>query len=129
MKDDLDRADITDDYDVYAISRDDADTNSLPYLTLNAQGKTLYITADQTDLGLAVASDAPVFIWKDGNTSHITKYDTLKEAVEELDDMQGEEAAGKQFRGNIIAALNSNGSAAWIIFDATNYWSANIIDE
>ena len=98
-----------DDYEVYYI--DSADHNG--DLELNLQGRTLYITNDQQDMGLALASDAPAVVIQNeySKTDVKTEFTTVKAAIAHLADRNDQD-------GKIFAVLNTNGSAAWIVFDS-----------
>ena len=108
-------ADQIKDKDIYVINKTDYEADS-DYLTISLKGGTLYITSEEEDAGLAIANDAKAYIWDGAGYKNLKTFDTAAEAVEELVD-QNPDAGGKQFDGKIVAALNSDGSAAWIIFD------------
>ena len=104
-----------DDYEVYYI--DSADHNG--DLELNLQGRTLYITNDQQDMGLALASDAPAVVIQDeySKTDVKTEFTTVKAAIAHLAD-RNDQTSEIEYDGKIFAVLNTNGSAAWIVFDS-----------
>ncbi len=104
-----------DDYEVYYI--DSADHNG--DLELNLQGRTLYITNDQQDMGLALASDAPAVVIQDEyrKTDVKTEFTTVKAAIAHLAD-RNDQTSEIEYDGKIFAVLNTNGSAAWIVFDS-----------
>ena len=104
-----------DDYEVYYI--DSADHNG--DLELNLQGRTLYITNDQQDMGLALASDAPAVVIQDeySKTDVKTEFTTVKAAIAHLAD-RDDQTSEIEYDGKIFAVLNTNGSAAWIVFDS-----------
>ena len=85
--------------------------------TLKLVGKTLYATADQRDEGLALASDAKAVLiqWENGDWE-TTEYSTVKGAV---NNVAMNPVTGK-FEGEIVAALNSNGTAAWVVITSYN---------
>ena len=80
---------------------------------LKLVGRTLYTTTDQHDEGLALASDAKAVLiqWENGDWE-TTEYSSVKSAVNSV-------ALNGDFEGEIVAALNSNGTAAWVVI--TNY--------
>ena len=104
-----------DDYEVYYI--DSADHNG--DLELNLQGRTLYITNDQQDMGLALASDAPAVVIQNeySKTDVKTEFTTVKAAIAHLAD-RNDQTGEIEYDGKIFAVLNTNGSAAWIVFDS-----------
>ena len=115
-------ADI-DEYEVYYVNsdaHDDPATAAYEYLELNLQGRTLYITADQSDTGLAMASDALAVVIQDeyNKTDVKTEFTTVKSAISHLADADPSTTA-MEYDGKIFAALNANGSAAWIVFDSS----------
>ena len=101
-----------DDYDVYFI-------NPNKLLELNLQGRTLYITKDQKDMGLALASDAKAVVVQpeNGKSNVITEFTTVKSAISHLADPY-DQTSELEYRGEIFAVLNSNGSGAWIVFNS-----------
>ena len=101
-----------DDYDVYFI-------NPNKLLELNLQGRTLYITEDQKDMGLALASDAKAVVVQpeNGKSNVITEFTTVKSAISHLADPY-DQTSELEYRGEIFAVLNSNGSGAWIVFNS-----------
>ena len=112
-------ADI-EDYDVYFVTSDDRDstpTISNDYLQLNLQGRTLYITPDQADAGLALASDAKAVVVQpeNGKTNVKTEFTSVSSAISHLADPVDQSTA-LEYKGEIFAVLNSNGSAAWVVF-------------
>ena len=84
---------------------------------LKLVGRTLYATADQHDEGLALASDAKAVLiqWENGDWE-TTEYGTVKGAV---NNVAMNPVTGK-FEGEIVAALNSNGTAAWVVITSYN---------
>ena len=101
-----------DDYDVYFI-------NPNKLLELNLQGRTLYITKDQKDMGLALASDAKAVVVQpeNGKSNVITEFTTVKSAISHLADPY-DQTSKLEYSGEIFAVLNSNGSGAWIVFNS-----------
>ena len=108
--------DITD-YEVYYI--DSADRGTGNSLELNLQGRTLYITDDQDDYGLAIASDAPAVVIQDeyNKTDVKSEFTTVSAAIAHLADPYAQ-TPEVEYNGKIFAVLNTNGSAAWIVFDS-----------
>ena len=87
--------------------------------TLNLQGRTMYITADRTDMGLAFISDAKAVVIQDENnkTDVKTEFTSVGSAISHLADADPSKA-GTQYAGNIYAVLDSNGVAKWVVFDS-----------
>ena len=108
--------DITD-YEVYYI--DSANRGTGNSLELNLQGRTLYITDDQNDYGLAIASDAPAVVIQDeyNKTDVKSEFTTVSAAIAHLADPNAQ-TPEVEYNGKIFAVLNTNGSAAWIVFDS-----------
>ena len=113
-----------DEYDVYYI--DSLTSNGNPgddrALELNLQGRTLYVVpsdADNTDMGLALVSDAKAVVIQDENrkANVKTNFTSVRAAISHLVDAD-DDVDGMQYEGKIFAVLNSNGSAAWIVFDS-----------
>ena len=97
-----------------------------PVTTLNLQGRTMYITANRSDAGLALASDAKAVVIQDENnkTAVKTEFSSVGAAIAHLADpdadvVGGGTANGTQFKGDIFAILNDNGSAAWVVFNSS----------
>ncbi len=113
-----------DEYDVYYI--DSLTSDGIPgndrALELNLQGRTLYVVpsdADNTDMGLALVSDAKAVVIQDENrkANVKTNFTSVRAAISHLVDAD-DDVDGLQYEGKIFAVLNSNGSAAWIVFDS-----------
>ena len=87
-------------------------------LELSLQGRTLYVTPDQTDVGLALASDCKaVVIQKENGKLVKTEFTSVKSAIARVAEPAGElNTAGIQYEGRVVAALNSSGVAQWIVF-------------
>ena len=87
--------------------------------TLNLQGRTMYITADRKDMGLAFISDAKAVVIQDENnkTDVKTEFTSVGSAISHLADADTN-TAGTQYAGNIYAVLDSNGVAKWVVFDS-----------
>ena len=113
-----------DKYDVYFV-QNIADNFYDDYnggLELNLQGRTLYVIdseAEDTDMGLALASDAKAVVIQDENRKNNVKtnFTSVRAAISHLVDAD-DDVDGMQYEGKIFAVLNSNGSAAWIVFDS-----------
>ena len=87
--------------------------------TLNLQGRTMYITANREDVGLAFASDAKAVVIQDENKKSDvkTEFTSVGSAISHLADADTN-TAGTQYAGNVYAVLNSNGLAQWVVFDS-----------
>ena len=85
--------------------------------TLNLQGRTFYITADRSDVGLAIASDAKAVTIQDENQEEGVKtaFSSVSSAIAHLADADAGKS-GVQFDGDIYAVLNSDGVAQWMVF-------------
>jgi hypothetical protein len=96
---------------------------------VSLSGNTLYITADRTDAGLAMGKDAKaVVIQTENGKTKKTEFASVASAVNYLADAD-ENVPGKQYAGDIFAVLNSNTSAAWVVFNsdsALNTGSGNV---
>ena len=105
--------DITD-CDVYAVENPTGKV-----LTINLQGRTMYITPNQDDFGLAIAKDAKAVVIQDENkkTNVKTEFDSVEAAISRLADANTATPNVLDYDGRIIAVLNSNGTAAWVVFD------------
>ena len=90
--------------------------------TLNLQGRTFYLTANRSDVGLALASDAKaVTIQQENNKDNVkTEFTTVAAAIAHLADPDNNSANGTQYDGDIYAILDGNGVAQWIVFDSAN---------
>ena len=83
---------------------------------LTLQGRTLYVTANRTDVGLGLASDAKaVTIQTENNSTKYTNFTDVTSALSHLADANVN-AAGLQYDGKVVAILNSNGVAEWVVF-------------
>ena len=126
--DEIREPDITD-YEVYYVENGVVDANGnyvavadgVRDLELTLQGRTLYVTPDQSDFGLAMASDAvAVVIQPEYNKDNVkTEFTTVKSAISHLADANPA-TPELEYDGKIFAVLNTNGSAAWIVFDSIN---------
>ena len=89
--------------------------------TVNLQGSTMYIQNNKyNDVGLGIAKDAKaVVIQPENNKTVKTEFTSVAAAVAHLADPDNNSANGLQYNGIIVAALNSNGTAAWVVFDST----------
>ena len=101
-----------DDEEVYFVDVD----NRARGEALRLEGRTLY--TDTFDVGLTLTSDAKAVVIQDENNKKDVKtnYATVAEAVAALGDPST--ATGKQYVGRIIAVLNSQGVAEWVVFDS-----------
>ena len=107
-----DTVDITES-DVYSVQNP-----SNGNLTINLKGRTLYITANQRDMGLAIAKDAKAVVIQNENGKSVkTEFDSVDAAINRLADADKDTASVLDYDGRIIAVLNSNGTAAWVVFD------------
>ena len=80
------------------------------------QLNTLYITENRSDRGLAIASGAKaVVIQSENNKEVITNCSSVSEAVSRLGDPNTSTTI-KEYAGDIVAVLNSNGAAEWVVF-------------
>ena len=57
-------------------------------------------------------------IQKEYNKTVKTEFDTVSEALDRLADASTDD--GLQYEGDIVAVLNSNGVAEWVVFDNDN---------
>ena len=89
--------------------------------TLVLQGRTLYVTANQADLGLALAADAKAVVIQpeNGKTGVKTEFSSVASAINYLADYN-ETTAALEYDGTIVAILDSNGAAQWVVFNSTN---------
>ena len=107
---------------VYFVNSKDSDyqlTNGTKNLVLNLQGRTLYITPDQKDMGLAIVKDAKAVVIQpeNGKNNVKTEFDSVSAAISYLADPVRNTTA-LEYVGEIAAVLNSNGTAAWVVFDS-----------
>ena len=85
---------------------------------VSLSGNTLYITNNQKDTGLAIGKDAKaVVIQKENGELKKTEFSSVASAINYLADAN-ENVTGKQYAGDIFALLNSNTSAAWVVFNS-----------
>ena len=83
---------------------------------LKLVSRTLYVTADQSDEGLALASDAKaVVIQRENGKWKTREFSNVSSAVSQVADAN-DGAPGKQYNGEIVAALNGSGQATWVVF-------------
>ena len=101
-----------DDEEVYFVSVNNVSRGDV----LELEGRTLY--SSSRDVGLTLVSDAKAVVIQDENnkTNVKTSYASVREAIAALGDPST--AAGKQYVGDIIAVLNSQGVAEWVVFDS-----------
>ena len=98
------------DFDVYDVS-----SNSFE---LSLKGRTMYVTADRSDVGLALTADAKAVVIQTENGKTVkTEFDSVSGALGHLAEPKGQEDTdGQQYDGRIIAALDSKGAAEWVVF-------------
>ena len=85
---------------------------------VSLSGNTLYIDKDQADVALAMGKDAKaVVIQPENGENKKTEFASVDSAVKYLADAD-ESVSGKQYAGDIFAVLNSNTSAAWVVFNS-----------
>jgi hypothetical protein len=91
------------DYKVYDVYHEDD-------VKLYAIGRTLYAQdSNGYDVGVTIAANAPVVVIEKHTTGlQINEYDTIKQALDALDNSNA-------FSGHIAAALNSNGTAKYLV--------------
>ena len=101
-----------DDEEVYFVSVNNVSRGDV----LELEGRTLY--SSSRDVGLTLVSDAKAVVIQDENnkTDVKTNYASVREAIAALGDPST--ATGKQYVGDIIAVLNSQGVAEWVVFDS-----------
>ena len=100
-------------YDVYFVENEADEV-----LTINLQRNTMYITNDQSDMGLAIAKDAKaVVIQKENGKTVKTEFDSVDSAISRVADANPDTTNVLDYDGRIFAVLNSNGTAAWVVFD------------
>ena len=77
-------------------------------------GRTLYSNVD--DEGLTIVSDAKAVVIQNENGEEVTEeYGSVREAMSALADAD-EDAKGLQYNGRIVAVLNDQGVAEWVVF-------------
>ena len=99
----------TSDFDVYDVKQGNE---------LSLQGRTLYVLNNQADNGLALAKDAKAIVIQPENNKKDpvkTEFTSVEAAKNYLADADPK-AAGLQYSGEIIAALDSTGAATWVLF-------------
>ena len=106
--------------------------------TISLGVRTLYTTlmtgatphpGDQDQpVGLTFVKDAPAVVIQQENGKKVTnEYASVEEALGAMADADTS-AAGRQFRGRIVAALNDMGVAEWVVFiSATPVTSGTIV--
>ena len=113
----------TADYEVYFVNNGENRGNNMYYeaadLVLKLQGRTMYIKNDQSDYGLTMASDAKAVVIQDenGKGDVKTEFDSVSAAISYLADPKDNTTA-LEYTGKIVAVLNNNGTAAWVVFDS-----------
>ena len=91
------------------------------HINLAFQNNTLRYTTRNNDIGLPVTKDAKAVVWQSINGEGTwTDYSSVAGAYAMLNDADSDSATNvngvKQFDGEVIAALNSNGVAEWVVF-------------
>ena len=83
--------------------------------TLVLEGRTLYTSDD--DVGLTFVREAPAVVIQNENGKTVeSAYSSVSEAIGTLADADERETApGLQFQGRIVAILNSQGVAEWVV--------------
>src|SRR5699024_5711435 len=109
-----DVSDRLDDEDIYFMNNL-VDTANVVSLSRN----TLYTTQNRSDAGLAIARDAKAVVIQDedGDTDVVTNFSDVESAVEYLVDPD-DTTGVKEYEGKIVAVLNANGAAQWVVFDS-----------
>ena len=100
------------DEDVYLVDNLKDNVNAL-----TLQGRTLYVTMDRSDYGLALTSDAKaVVIQKENGKDNVkTEFDSVSGAINYLAD-PNDTTDPLEYKGKIVAILDSNGAAQWVVF-------------
>ena len=79
-------------------------------------GRTLYVTGGQTDEGLVLASTATaVVIQREDGVWRTRGFHSVDGALEQIMDCDGK-TPGLQYNGEVIAAMNGDGCAEWVLF-------------
>ena len=109
------------DYDLYFMFRSTdprADGNNVPNV-VSYDGRTMYVTSDKRDVGLGFTRDAKAVVIQDeyGEKDVVTEFDDVLSAVNYLVDPNTATSI-KEYAGAIVAVLNSNGAAEWVVFDS-----------
>ena len=83
--------------------------------TLVLEGRTLYTST--ADVGLTFVREAPAVVIQNENGKTVeSAYSSVSEAIGTLADADERETApGLQFQGRIVAILNSQGVAEWVV--------------
>ena len=90
--------------------------------TLEMNGRTMQI---RDGSGLTFITDAPTVLWQRiNNKGTYTAYSSVQDAYNDLAD-ENENAAGLQFRGRIVAVLNSQGVAEWAYIESLTPVNSN----
>ena len=81
--------------------------------TIYLQGRTLY--SESGDVGLALARDAKaVIVQMEDDSREVTNCGSVADAIARLAD-RDPNAAGVQFKGRIVAVLDTRGIAQWVV--------------
>ena len=82
---------------------------------LTLVGRTLYVTSDKTDEGLALASDAKsVVIQRENGKWKTREFSSVRAGLSQLVD-HNYSTPGLQYTGEVVAVMN-NGVASWVVF-------------
>ena len=78
-------------------------------------GRTLYVTSDKTDEGLALASDAKsVVIQRENGKWKTREFSSVRAGLSQIVD-HDYSTPGLQYTGEVVAVMN-NGVASWVVF-------------
>ena len=105
---------ITDGDEVYIVNSyiDSQRNTTTNQINLYREGRTLH--SGNVSTGLTFASDAPTVLEQEVNGSWTTtEYDSFDDAYNDLADADGFSDGVLQFKGKIVAVLNSQGVAQW----------------
>ena len=82
---------------------------------LTLVGRTLYVTSDKTDEGLALASDAKsVVIQRENGKWKTREFSSVRAGLSQIVD-HDYSTPGLQYTGEVVAVMN-NGVASWVVF-------------
>mgnify|MGYP002511507958 CR=1 FL=1 len=91
---------------------------------LTLKGRTLYVTTDQRDEGLALTSDAKaVVIQRENGKWKTREFNNVSSAIAQVADADRNSLNGKQFLGEVVAVMNDRAQATWLVI--TSY--ANLV--
>ena len=105
------------DESVYYVELPSKDGSTTYTGELSLQGRTLYVTPDTADYGLTLTKEAKAVVIQDEyNKENVkTEFDSVAEALDRLADAD-EDKDGLQYKGKIVAILNTQGVAEWVVF-------------